>query len=379
MPDVLAAFQAMGDAAVPPLVEITFRSPRAEWLRRVHGWLRDQTPWLLDKLPSQFSHWFYSGQSIPFIAGAALGKLKPPAAILFPLVTNQLAATDWELQHSAMGLLTCVGDQREAAVRLLVPFVSAGDVYAIGLVGTFGESGSVAVPQLVECLSTNGDLARAATHSLGRIGPPASAALPALRKLFEQVSKPTDRLRVAISASNIQPQDWATAEVRAALTGGDHDLRMLALDYLGVATNAAARVVPELVELARLPQATPHVQSLALDALGKGTQDWLRIAPVLEGCLNSNDSAVRTVAAVHLLERDPTLIHAFACVTNAAADPLLWLWREYHPMTPEKIAECMARMGPRGESALTVLRERAKNVGREWAIDEAVNAAKTRR
>jgi hypothetical protein len=377
-PEVLAAFRAMGDPAVPQLVEIAFRPPPGEGRRRAHKWLCDRAPWIEEKLPERIRQWLDSGRWVPDIAVAAVSSLRPPATVLFPALTNRLSAPESWIRFRAVTMLSAVSDQRQTAAHLLSPFVSAGEPHVMEAVISLGEGGIVLLPQLMMCLSTSNKAAVDAVYCLGQLGPPASAAVPALRKLFEQEAKPIRRLRIAISVANIQPQDWAIAEARAALTGTHQDLLECALNHLGAATNAASQFVPELLGVVRRPPSTPHVLNMALDALKHGTPNDQQVAQALEHCLSSTNSAVETLAAVRLLERDASHTQALTCLSKVVADPDLWHWR-YHPTTPKRLSECLARIGPRGAAVLAVLREQAKGHHREWEIDEALKSASRRR
>jgi hypothetical protein len=226
-PETLLAFQQMGPDAIPALARVALdqRSsyPHLFW---APGLMNDRPPGWTKVLPAPVFDWLARQSSyLSEVATAALGQLRPPAALLFPCCTNQLSSPNpWE-RTVAIQLLGCVSDGRERAASLLLPYlVSPSPPESDGAwqsLRKLGPAAVVAVPQLTAWL-TNGTPGQAvrAVYCLGSIGPGASNALPALRQRFEAERSEPVRLAIGAEANAINPGElWTETTMRARLNG----------------------------------------------------------------------------------------------------------------------------------------------------------------
>jgi HEAT repeat protein len=156
--------------------------------------------------PNRFIRW---------AATRTVGSLPPEQAVLaVPGLAHLLGDTDLEVRMAAAAVLENLGPLAKDALPALKHGVVYGDadfrvavIYTLSSLGP--RSAAAAVPELIQALaveqSSDARVRRAAADVLGKIGPPAAAAIPALRQLLGD-----DDAEVRVKASdailNIQGQ-----------------------------------------------------------------------------------------------------------------------------------------------------------------------------
>jgi hypothetical protein len=92
-PDSIPAIRAMGTNAFPELIEIALEGLPKRMILAAS--LDEHLPGLFEKMPDPFQdwlrEWFRYGSHIPNYAMAAVGALRPSAALVFPAFTNAIA------------------------------------------------------------------------------------------------------------------------------------------------------------------------------------------------------------------------------------------------------------------------------------------------
>jgi HEAT repeat protein len=188
------------------------------------------------------------------------------------------------------------------------------------------------VPALVKALEHTDPARRIeAAEDLGRIVPPAAAALPALLPLAKKAADPLLRVEAAKAVASIDPKDTAAlpvlidaltdkvvktrkraaeclgdlgpaarsavADLVRAISDSDPTVSWAAIDALGLIGPDAASAVPALVKA--LDEADKR--GAAVDALGQIGRKARAASPVLEKLLTGDDVAVRWAAASALV------------------------------------------------------------------------------
>lgn len=339
-PDVLAALRTMGTNAISPLVEACFDQPPVRY--QIHEWFRTNAPWFANQIPDGMRDWLLTGSGIGGIAYDAIDKLRPPAAVLIPLLTNRLNHPYPDYEY-AMRPLAAVGDDQEAAARMLGTFLRNSTQFTARLLKDMGPAITVVLPELTTNLSiATPDAAFEIIGCLGVIGPAASNTLLSIRTRFQAEGNLYRRLNIARCAIQIgSPDFWAENEVRSALVGANIESRYAVANYLKHWTNISPRFELELRNLAlRVEEdsdpdpysSSLHIaEAIAAQALGNANLDHSHILPVLANCLRSPHCYVRVYAADKLLELEPANRPAFACLTNVLADPPYRHMKGYRP------------------------------------------------
>ncbi len=199
--------------------------------------------------------------------------------------------------------------------------------------GRIGPAAAGAVPALVKALEDRAAYVRyGAAGALGRIGPAAAVAVPALVKTALQDPDRGVRGAAAYALGKIGPgAAGAVPTFARALENQDGAVRRKAVEALVKMGPAAAAAVPALVKA--LEDRESHVREWAADALGKIGPRAAAAVPALARALEDRDKAVRQWAAKGLggigpgaAAAAPALARALedreATVRNAAAEAL---------------------------------------------------------
>jgi HEAT repeat protein len=157
------------------------------------------------------------------------------------------------------------------------------------------------VPALVDALKhAEARVRLEAATDLGRIGPPASAALPPLRKHMENDADPLVCLAAAHAVASIDPKnEMAVALLVAGLKDRAAKVRRRSAEALGDLGTRSA--VGPLIETAK--DADPTVKWAVLDALGQIGPDAESALPILIEALK--DTATRAAAIEALGQLGP--------------------------------------------------------------------------
>jgi HEAT repeat protein len=158
--------------------------------------------------------------------------------------------------------------------------------------------GSAAAPALAHGLDRLSERGRGlAAFTLGRIGPDARAAIPALK--HHMIADETDDVReAAATALGLVARDdpAVVAELLGLLETGDDAGRIAAARAVpGLGETDRRRAVPQLIQLLKHPN--PRVREAAADALGGLGADARPAVPALIDALADPDPKVRGEAA----------------------------------------------------------------------------------
>jgi HEAT repeat protein len=153
--------------------------------------------------------------------------------------------------------------------------------------------GEAAVPALVRLLEDSDPTVRTnAAATLGRIGLPARAALPALKRLMREETVTTAREQMARTLGQVASDQPETIdELIGYLETGDESTRVLAAEALGAAGQPAARAVPALMRALVDPSA--QLRAEAAEALGSMGPAVRPAIPALLAALNDPDHEVQ--------------------------------------------------------------------------------------
>lgn len=120
---------------------------------------------------------------------ASLGVMKAGAARIVPALVRLLADPDGEVQGTAIGALGNLGAAAEDAVPALVAAASdpGARLDSVWAIGRIAKQPDLAVPHLVSLLADpDPRVGAAAQVALGKFGPDASAAIPALEAIVAE-------------------------------------------------------------------------------------------------------------------------------------------------------------------------------------------------
>jgi HEAT repeat protein len=150
----------------------------------------------------------------------AIGKCGPQAASALPMLIKALQDSDSAVRIRAALAIQKIDPKNPAFMPVLIAALRAGDGHVLLDVGAMGADGAWAVPTLTELLSHNLPQVRAlAAQTLGRIGPTASSAKPALQQATRDLN-----LAVQTAARHaleqVQTKSNSGASSSAASTSG---------------------------------------------------------------------------------------------------------------------------------------------------------------
>ncbi len=209
---------------------------------------------------------------------------------------------------------------------------------------TLAKIGERAVHPLAEALNDEDPIVDSlAAQALGKIGPNAKAAVPALLEgLYDEDKDPIVGSCAAEALGKIGPH--AVPALVEALNNEHEDVRSLAAKALGKIGPDAKATVPALLEA--LNDEDEDVRSLAAEALGKIGPDAV---PALVEALNNEHEDVRRHAARALGEIGPD--------AKAAVPVLLEVLNDEDEDVCECAAEALGKIGPDAKAAVPILTE----------------------
>jgi HEAT repeat protein len=370
--------------AIPELVATRVRTAAAEAVLVKINPAWPTTPEAAAAVPAVLPHLESSDSYARAEAARLLGRIGPAARAARPALIERLPETftgdataaaprvaldaidpDWRLS----------GDARRAAdlfhCRLVAALADANSRgYVPMLIDTLGEIGPVAAPaagRLAEFLEWHEGYDAATVRfksvvALGRIGPDATVAIPALRACLDRGGREGmeafvsltridpgwrnaawgesaygvlrclasaaggfDRLAAMEALRRVPGQDPARlAEVAAGALDGTEPVRLAGVKMLGEAGPAAKPFLPEL--LGRLADPDPNVRAAALTAIGKVDADWKNAPAVRKALVGfvgqlSNPNSTYQLGAANALGRlGPAAAPAFAALAERLTD-----------------------------------------------------------
>jgi HEAT repeat protein len=335
--------------------------------------------------------------AVAFLCGSAADA--PPAfdqetkAAVEQLIKG-LQSGDVELRKASAVTLGKLGPAARGAVPALAASLKDGEVRDKAEEALV-QIGAAAVPELSRALEDpNPEVRGAAAEAVGRIGPPARGAAPALLGLLG-LEQPVEVRRAAVGAlGNVGADADAVAprllpfltdedegvrsgaerslakfgagvvpRLRAALTGHGAALRREAAGVLGRIGPDAKDAAKELAQA--LGDKDPAVRRAAAEALGKiGPEAGPDALSALEAALKDADPEVRSQAALALGDVGPSAEDAAPDLLDALRDPV--------PEVAAAAAQSLGRVHADPAKAVAALRERLTD---ESAPDEVRWAA----
>jgi HEAT repeat protein len=201
-------------------------------------------------------------------AAFAAGKLGPAVAPLAAELRTAIGDPEWTVRVLAAAALTHDPAERQAAIRVwqreLERAGDAGGTHRQSLVALAEDSSPAPSFWITALRSEDPDLRRTAIHTLGRLGPSAREALPALLAVLNDPDVHVD----ALDAIHLIDSGPSTASLLLkALSRPDWAVREAAFEYLGDLGSNAASAVPFLLERIRRNDGSTHA-ALALMRIG---------------------------------------------------------------------------------------------------------------
>lgn len=297
------AIVALGTNAVPFLVRECFSasrdfSPKTNVQAFLASW----------RGPVRFPP-FVPADMVRQEAADALLKIRPPANLLLPLVTNRLNDPDQVRQRMAVYLLGTVGQGAEAAVPLLRGKFQSEDfqqrVLAVFGLDRLGAAAWPVTADLIEVVRTNGGgPAYYAMRALAKIGPSASNAIPVLKEKFIAQTNLTEQAGIAGALICIDPSSKLAPEFleRRRMYGGPDGVLPLLFFLSEMGTNART-TLPMLKTILRDPDTV--ASKVALEAVYHLGETNLAIGTAVEW-LKSDKGPTRFNALTFMLRVQPT-------------------------------------------------------------------------
>jgi HEAT repeat protein len=306
-------------------------------------------------------------------AGVArvLANIGPDAA---PALMEALEHKSSNVRETAVIALGLIGPDARSAVPAILTSIKGAycPLYAYDALQRMGRA---ALPALIAALQDNDEqIRKVATEALGRFGPMAKPAIPALVEVFAvdalrgigpdalpalvallkdpDVHKRQEVIRVLC---DMNPEDSKTVTalvpaLLAALRDPDAQVRRETASRIGFSLLAPETTVPAL--LGTLKDDNPDVRRAAAEALVKMGARAGKFVPALVEALRSADEEVRSAAAQVLGQIGPE--------AEAAVPELLVLLKKGKDRERMEAAQALASIGPPARAALPTLVEMLK-------------------
>jgi len=291
---------------VPALTQIV-QSPQFPWFTRRQAALTlgrwgsaavDAVPFLEALIEESETH---PEEATTLWALKGLSLFGPYAASAGRTVATVVVDANQPEAHrlAAMECLSQIGDAYPAGTAPLIQIaqnstengvLQRGAVEALGL---FRGGASIAIPALLRCLDDpDDDIRREAAASLGRQGPAAEIAQPALLDLLTGDADPGVRDAAGVALAQTGPA--VLPSVITLLHVDDAELRLRAARIVGQLGRRATSAAPELRPLWDDPDAA--VRLAALESYWKTTGDGGTVAPRIAELLTSDERNLRRQA-----------------------------------------------------------------------------------
>jgi HEAT repeat protein len=299
-------------------------------------------------------------------AAFALGCFGPEAKPAVPDLID--AVRQGQVRDEAADAMTWIASGTDTAVPVLIErFLKRGCQHLTGA-GTyfFDDSmenalvriGGPAVPALIEILSgPNREMRVCAAFALGRIGPAARAAGPALLRAIEQSDAQRESqilVHYAVRAlGRIGPESKAAVPaLNRLLEQRNPDSLSSHFDIVTALSRIGAPPVQKVLD-AFLRDADPYEAS-QLAWLGPLAQE---ATPSLRALLNDKRPQARISAAVALAHIDRSATESIAVLTEGLKR------RDDETLDVDSVPEALARFGPIAKSAIPTLLDLVKSHG----------------
>jgi len=255
-------------------------------------------------------------------AAKFLGETGPAAKDAVPALIKALDDWGYYVRHDSESMLDSIHVRDLAAQAIaqigesaIPSLIETLTVYgnseslranAAQLLGRIGPPAKEAVPALIKALSSeNSGIQASASAALGEIGPAAKEAVPALIKALS-----SENIRVRASASaalgQIGPaaKDAVPALTQTLSTDDQNNLRSSALEALEKIGVPTTELIVKKYIADLLLEHDSKVRALAAQALGKIGPEAKQAFPSLTAALDDSNGKVRAKAAAALIEID---------------------------------------------------------------------------
>jgi HEAT repeat protein len=305
------AIAKMGPEAAPALPKLEQQlTTTNELLQTVAAWavarIQPNNAAALDKsLPILVQSLTRKDAAVRTAALRALLDLRPGPDRVLPVLHRILENADPAQLDEALDALATIGEPALPGITLALKRPESR-LRAVSILGRMGPKAASAVPALLEVYqdpTAGGSLRREVVHTLGAIGPAAAAAVPALAAALED---PDSRLRhnAGIALGRIgKPAASAAPALEKALAVPDDEYLTLVCAWALLKVQPddlklRARTIPLIAKA--LGDAEPTVRRGAAEALGALGADAKVAVPNLQKLLQDPDPSVREAAQAAL-------------------------------------------------------------------------------
>jgi HEAT repeat protein len=305
--EIEVAFRKMGTNALPYLLKEAFSTKKDTAFRSnlYEFYVHLPESWDLPR--------FVSHDDMRHRAVEAIDEIKPPATVLLPLIEDRLKGDKDAEFHQAITLLVGTTNDAEASLPYYIKALKGTNqetqLLAENALNSLGPQAEPAVPALLDLLRNTpitNVLVSEASRLLGHMGSNATAALPALKELFQ---KDTNLFRHSEIATDICQIEGCQGEAFDYLTNSLMDgplssrarLAIIELGWLGPAAKAA---IPSLLETMNTTNTLVWTRIIeSLRKIGAAQELYL---PKLREKLVSDDQDSQMAAATQILGLYPT-------------------------------------------------------------------------
>jgi HEAT repeat protein len=265
--EALEAFGHQAQAAVPALVRVVKNEQGNAWKAAdALGAIDAQgvgTPALIEALGSR-------DPTMRRFAAYGLSRIGRKAAAAEKALHDRLSDSDPGARIAAAAAHWSVSGKSDEAMAVLRPILRATDnwhtrMWAADAVAEIGPAAKVAVPELIECLTSDTQyVVTSSTKALGKIGPDAASAIPALIEQLENSDNEYIRVCIARALWHINRSEKALPVLQDALKHSDDWMSISqaaeAIGEMGALGNSSAPLLGPLLK---------HSESLVREAAAK--------------------------------------------------------------------------------------------------------------
>lgn len=259
----------LGSGALQKSLPVFRKLLRSETAASAADAVGDLGPWVCSRLLEELTALIETdNEDTTCIAVYAIGRAGPRAASAVPKVIPLLDHRSEHVRDQAVESLVSVG---EPAVLALTQ-ATARDSNRLRensavVIGKIGPEAKPAIPALLRLL--NGDLypevRRQAALALGSIGADPVTCIP---PIFEALEDEDDQVRMAAVTSLGQFGDFGVPFVTEALRHESEGVRLIAVTTLGQSGSRAEIAVPQLIQILK-SDPNPLIRNLSIVTLGK--------------------------------------------------------------------------------------------------------------
>jgi HEAT repeat protein len=316
------ALHRLGAEAVPYLIDQVLKTRHYLFLEKPFFDLRRH--FFPDAPP------FVSADDIRTEAAWSLREIKPPAAMVLPLLADAVKSPEDLKHHWAVFLMGCLGDGADAATSHLIDALKDKDprlhVLAAQSLWELGPAARTALPAIIQALEKPSCPIRV-IDALGNFGPAATAATPSLISRLAATNH-IEKTHAAIALCQIDPQHAsALATVTEALQR-HKDARLCNSTLMALQEiKAYGRIfVPALLQAAT--NRDDHTATLAIAAL-ESIWPEAAVPALLHQMKERTEENTRIWAAGWILRIEPKNAEALTLLMDFVRSRRNSTWRGY--------------------------------------------------